>query len=151
MGTARATRLGTGALDRRVALDTKPSYHRPSRATLSVVTRIALALIAILALAGCSSAPAPKTSDTATKDQTFLTIRDDLKMAPTTSGDAALISDAHAICAGFNDGLTAVQIVTATLKSPGYPFTLDQTSELVAMSVLVYCPEHKGALPPPTS
>ena len=113
----------------------------------------ALAAVVVLALAGCSSAPASttNTSDSATKDQTFLTIRDDMKMAPTTSGDAALISDAHAICTGFNDGLTAVQINIATLKSPGMPFTLAQTSELVAMSVLVYCPEHKSALPSPTS
>jgi PBP1b-binding outer membrane lipoprotein LpoB len=111
--------------------------------------RIAVACISLLLLAGCSSAPAPTTSDSATKDQTFLAIRDDMKMAPTTSGDAALISDAHAICTGFNDGLTAVQINVVILKSLGNIFTLDQTSELVAMSVLVYCPEHKGALPSP--
>jgi len=107
----------------------------------------------LLLLAGCSNAPTStiNTSDSATKDQTFLTIRDDMKMAPTTSGDAALISDAHAICTGFNDGLTAVQINVVMLKSLGNIFTLDQTSELVAMSVLVYCPEHKDALPSPTS
>ncbi len=76
------------------------------------------------------------------------TVRDELKLAATADGDAAIIASAHAICRGFDSGLIWLQVVKATMS--GFHGTLDarQVGFLVGTSVLVYCPQHSSALPP---
>ena len=145
MGAPRPARLGLSALDRSAALGTQPSYHRPSRATLSGVTRIALALIAVLVLAGCSSAPAatPVASATPSNQAAFLTLLDGIWPG---IDNATWIEIGHGICESLDAGQTPDQ-VAATMLAEGAPTNEAGTRVLLRASVVTYCPTHEDVVP----
>ena len=107
------------------------------------MTRIAPALIAILALAGCSSAPtpAPAPEVTATEAQ-FLTLLDGVWPGV---DDAAWIKLGHTICARLDEGQTPDQIA-ARLLATG-EINQAGTRVLLRASVVTYCPAHEDVVP----
>jgi len=109
------------------------------------VTRIALALIAVLVLAGCSSAPAatPVASATPSNQAAFLTLLDGIWPG---IDNATWIEIGHGICESLDAGQTPDQ-VAATMLAEGAPTNEAGTRVLLRASVVTYCPTHEDVVP----
>ena len=105
------------------------------------MTRIALALLAVIALAGCSSAPAPA-PPAVSNEAAYLTLMDDLWPGV---DDATWITLGHNICARLDAGQTPDQ-VAATMLTTG-AVNEAGTKVLLRASVVTYCPTHEDVVP----
>ena len=100
-----------------------------------------LAAVAVLALAGCSSAStaAPKTTGT---EAQYLTI---MNVVWPGASDASVITLGHTVCQSLDLGQTPDQ-VAATLLTTG-EINEAGTRVLLRASVVTYCPTHEDVVP----
>lgn len=58
------------------------------------------------------------------------------------STEEAAIAAGHAICNGFDAGLSLVQVGLTAVREGGY--TVDEAGTIIGVAVGAYCPEHEG-------
>jgi len=104
----------------------------------------ALAAGVVLALAGCSSAPAPQAKPTVnpSTEAAYLTIMNAVWPGAT---DASVITLGHTVCQSLDLGKTPDQ-VAATLLTTG-EINEAGTRVLLRASVVTYCPAHEDVVP----
>lgn len=107
-----------------------------------------LALVAVVLLAGCSSAPvAPVAPPPSVARSIYLdTVYSGVRLERSPATDESLVRVAGVVCQGFDDGLGWVQMVAAMREALG-SLSAAEDGQVIAAAVATMCPRHRDKLP----